>query len=376
MDYIAHRGGAGFGPENTLAAMRQALAAGATCIEIDVYAVEDTVVVFHDNRLERTTNGRGRIADSTLHYLRSLDAGGGERIPLLTEVLELIGRRARLNIELKGLRSAEPTLALLRQCVAAGTNGWEDFLVSSFDHRQLLSLRQWQPDLPLGILVTGPSLHYARDGASLGARSVHVAAEYVDADFIADAHGHGLRVLVYTVNDAEEMARMAALGVDAVFTDRLPPTAGWGETMFKLHRQLAQDCFELGNFPLCRLLLMNDSNYPWFILVPQRNDIHEIFQLAEADQHQLLRESSHLARVLDELFAADKINVAALGNVVPQLHIHHIVRYRGDPAWPAPVWGRVTTEPYTDAGVALVLERLRGALGEGFVFGGVVADEE
>ena len=146
--------------------------------------------------------------------------------------------------------------------------------------------------------------------------------------------------------------------------------------MFKLHPQLAQDCFELGAFPLCRLLLMNDSNYPWFILVPQRAEVREIYQLSQADQAQLLRESSHLAQVLARLFEADKMNIAALGNMVPQLHLHHIVRYRGDAAWPAPVWGRVPAEPYTDAGVALLLERLRGALGEGFVFGGAVAVEE
>lgn len=146
--------------------------------------------------------------------------------------------------------------------------------------------------------------------------------------------------------------------------------------MFKLHHQLQQDCFELGSFPLCRLLLMNDSNYPWFILVPQREGIHEIHQLTVADQQQLLHESSQLSRTLAEAFEADKMNIAALGNVVPQLHIHHIVRYRTDPAWPQPVWGRVDAAPYTDAGVALLLERLRCALGSDFVFAGTVAAEE
>lgn len=145
--------------------------------------------------------------------------------------------------------------------------------------------------------------------------------------------------------------------------------------MFRLHEQLAQDCFELGTFPLCRLLLMNDSNYPWFILVPQRQGVSEIYQLSVADQQQLLRESSHLAKILAEVFAADKLNVAALGNVVPQLHVHHVVRYHGDAAWPAPVWGKVPMQPYTDAGVALVLERLRGVLQEGFVFTGQPVDE-
>jgi len=136
--------------------------------------------------------------------------------------------------------------------------------------------------------------------------------------------------------------------------------------MFQLHAQLAKDCFQLGAFPLCRLLLMNDSNYPWFILVPQREEVREIYELSESDQRQLLRESSHLARILAEVFVADKMNVAALGNMVPQLHLHHIVRYQTDAAWPAPVWGKAPAQPYTDAGVAMLLERLRGALAEGF----------
>ncbi|HEX5635511.1 MAG TPA: HIT domain-containing protein, partial [Gammaproteobacteria bacterium] len=97
--------------------------------------------------------------------------------------------------------------------------------------------------------------------------------------------------------------------------------------MAQLHPQLAKDCAELGRFDLCRLLLMNDSLYPWFILVPDREGISEIFQLAETDQRLLMRESLQLARTIHAAFQADKLNIAALGNVVPQLHIHHIVRY-------------------------------------------------
>ena len=116
--------------------------------------------------------------------------------------------------------------------------------------------------------------------------------------------------------------------------------------MADIHPQLLQDCRILGQFQLCYLLLMQDANYPWFILVPARVDIREIHELADADQQQLLTESVLLARGLTELFAPDKLNVAALGNMVPQLHIHHIVRYRNDPAWPAPVWGRLPAKPY------------------------------
>lgn len=116
--------------------------------------------------------------------------------------------------------------------------------------------------------------------------------------------------------------------------------------MFTLHPRLAADTFVLGDFPLSRLLLMNETNFPWLILVPRRADIREIFELSDDDQRQLLRESSHLARLLARIFRADKLNIAALGNLVPQLHLHHIVRHHDDPCWPEPVWGKLTARPY------------------------------
>ncbi len=92
-----------------------------------------------------------------------------------------------------------------------------------------------------------------------------------------------------------------------------------------LHPQLAQDCSVIGHFPLCQLLLMEDANYPWFILVPARADITEIHQLSVADQQQLMHESVVLSQALEQAFSPDKLNIAALGNVVPQLHVHHIL---------------------------------------------------
>jgi len=121
--------------------------------------------------------------------------------------------------------------------------------------------------------------------------------------------------------------------------------------MTDLHPQLAADCIVLGRFPLCHLLLMNDSRYPWFILVPDRDDIREIYQLGDADRAQLLRESCLLGEFLMRHFAGDKLNLAALGNQVPQLHLHHIVRYRSDPAWPGPVWGKLPPVAYTAAAI-------------------------
>ena len=132
--------------------------------------------------------------------------------------------------------------------------------------------------------------------------------------------------------------------------------------MFKLHPQLQQDCEQLGRFELCRLLLMRDANYPWCILVPERADIGEIYQLNADDQGQLMRESAQLAETMAMLFKADKMNIAALGNVVPQLHIHHIARHRNDPAWPAPVWGKLPARSYTPDALAHTAAQLREAL--------------
>ena len=134
--------------------------------------------------------------------------------------------------------------------------------------------------------------------------------------------------------------------------------------MFELHPRLNEDCITIGSFPLCRLLLMNDSNYPWFILVPQRTGVREIFELSEDDQRQLLWESSSLSRLIADHFNADKINVAALGNMVSQLHIHHIVRYSSDAAWPAPVWGHAPAEPYSKQALDVMVTTLRELLAD------------
>lgn len=132
--------------------------------------------------------------------------------------------------------------------------------------------------------------------------------------------------------------------------------------MAAIHPQLRNDCLILGQLELCHLLLVLDANYPWFILVPDRENITEIHQLDEADQQRLMRESVLLSRVLEKAFSPDKLNIAALGNMVPQCHIHHIVRYRTDVAWPAPVWGRVAVKKYPDDALAAVVETVKQAL--------------
>ena len=137
--------------------------------------------------------------------------------------------------------------------------------------------------------------------------------------------------------------------------------------MTNIHSQLAADCIVLGRLPLCHLLLMNDSQFPWFILVPARPDIREIYQLENADRRQLLDESCGLSEFLMEAYEGDKLNVAALGNQVPQLHLHHIVRFATDVAWPSPIWGKQASQAYSPAAIEEIRTLLSTAALDGYV---------
>jgi glycerophosphoryl diester phosphodiesterase len=146
---IGHRGAMGHAPENTLSSFRKALELGAACVETDVYYVDRHLMVFHDDRLERTTNGAGYLMDHDFDTLRSLDAGNGERIPTLAEVFETIDGRAGVNIELKGPGTARPVADLI---ASLREKGWRDnlILVSSFNHRELEAVRGIDPRIRIG----------------------------------------------------------------------------------------------------------------------------------------------------------------------------------------------------------------------------------
>lgn len=132
---------------------------------------------------------------------------------------------------------------------------------------------------------------------------------------------------------------------------------------FRLHPQLEADTIGLGRSSLCEIRLMNDRTWPWVLLVPRRAGIREIYQLAPADQQQLLAESSLLGEGMMAAFSGDKLNLAALGNRVPQLHLHHVVRREGDTGWPGPVWGVQPPEPYTGDALRACRERLAPVIG-------------
>lgn len=131
---------------------------------------------------------------------------------------------------------------------------------------------------------------------------------------------------------------------------------------FTLHQQLLQDTIELAELPLCKLLLCNDSAYPWFVLVPRITDAGEIYQLDWQQQQQLLNESSLLSELLMQVFAGDKMNIAALGNVVDQLHMHHVVRFKNDAQWPKPIWGQQPLTPYTEKALTALKDKLMPTL--------------
>ena len=127
---------------------------------------------------------------------------------------------------------------------------------------------------------------------------------------------------------------------------------------FELHPDLKRDGHVLGSFPLSLLLLINDRRYPWFVLVPQRAGIRELFELTDSDYSQFCHESKVFGQAILSSFDGQKLNVAALGNMTPQLHIHHIVRYESDHAWPKPIWGHGPMEPYSTEEIKALMSKL------------------
>lgn len=216
---FGHRGAAGHEPENTLRSVRKALELGADGIEVDVHLVDGRLMVIHDDTLNRTTNGKGRLDGKTFAELRSLDAGHGERIPTLEEVFEAVNRHAVINVELKGPATAEPVVSLVDQFVRERGWRYEDFLLSSFDFKQIEVAKFLQPKIRIGPLMDKIPRGLSEFAERLGAWSINVSKRCVSPKLVADAHRRGLKIFVYTANRPADIAAMARLGVDGVFTD-------------------------------------------------------------------------------------------------------------------------------------------------------------
>ena len=215
---IAHRGARGYAPENTLTAIRLAMAQGADWVEVDVRCVNGQLIVIHDERLDRTTNGRGSVYEQDIERLKGLNAGDGQGVPLLSEVIELVNRQLTINIELKDSASAAKIAPLLASFIA---RGWQyaDFLVSSFYHQDLQTLKQADIDIRIGALLAGAPLELTAFAERLGAWSVNLCLESLTRAMVDDAHRRQLKVLVFTVNHPDDMQRLQQMGVDGIFTD-------------------------------------------------------------------------------------------------------------------------------------------------------------
>jgi glycerophosphoryl diester phosphodiesterase len=216
---FAHRGASADAPENTLLAIEQALIQQADGIEIDVYQLGNELVVIHDRWVSRTTNGTRSLTDYTLKELQTLDAGKGQFVPTLWQVLQLVQGQCLINIEVKGVSE----VSLINECInkAVSQLGFEaeQFIVSSFNHHLLLAFKSIAPKIKIGALTASNPLDHARFAEDLQAYSVNADISFVDQDFVIDAHNRGLKMFVYTVDEPEDLLRLHAWGVDGVFSN-------------------------------------------------------------------------------------------------------------------------------------------------------------
>ncbi len=198
-------------PENTLRSVQRALDLGFKIIEIDVHLVDHEVIVIHDDTLDRTTNGHGKLTDYSFAELRKLDAGNGEKIPLLQEVLDLIEGKAILNIELKGKAVVRPVIEIIY--------GRDDVILSSFDWNQLNVARNQDEALRIGVLGDGMEAYFFAN--KINAYSLHPSVELVTAEDVQRAHASDILVFPYTVTTPEQRERMQLIQSDGYFANKL-----------------------------------------------------------------------------------------------------------------------------------------------------------
>lgn len=217
---IAHRGASGTQPENTLASFQKAITLGAEMIELDVHLCKTgELVVIHDYTVNRTTSGYGFVSNKTFSELKSLDTGNGEKIPTLNEVFELASGKAKINIELKGKNVATETATLIMSVIQEKKWKDEDFVISSFHHRQLKEFHALMPYVPIGILYEKYPAGYQKLAHELNASSINLSINHVNETLVEEIHQNGWEVWIYTINNLEEFEKMKVMGVDAIFTN-------------------------------------------------------------------------------------------------------------------------------------------------------------
>ena len=215
---IGHRGASGYNPENTLSSFEKAMELGVDMIELDVHVCKSgEVVVIHDDTINRTTNGKGKVRLKTLDELKNVEIKNGEKIPTLFEVLELVDKKVKVNIELKGENTAIPVLEIIEEFVSKKGWDFEDFLVSSFDFEKLREIKN--PKVRIGVLSKGDFEEALKFAEEVKAYSIHLSLEIMNSEFLGEAHGKGFKVFVYTANEPMEVKKSQELGVDGIFSD-------------------------------------------------------------------------------------------------------------------------------------------------------------
>lgn len=216
---IAHRGNSAIAPENTLLAVEKALAVAVDGIEIDIQQVDDKLLVFHDRWLHRTTNGKGLLADHSVERLMTLDAGEGQHIPTLIEVLDLVGGRCRLNIEIKSIKDVELLIEALDYAQEQCQFSSQQLIISSFSHHVLKQVKGLRPHTLIGALTASCPIEMCNFAQQLKAYSVHLNMESVTEELIKDGKARGLQVYVYTVDEVEDKFLLESWGADGIFTN-------------------------------------------------------------------------------------------------------------------------------------------------------------
>jgi glycerophosphoryl diester phosphodiesterase len=224
---FAHRGGRKWAPENTLSAFGKSVNLGVFGIELDVQRCKTgELVVLHDENLERTTDGKGRVGDTSLEDLRKISAGSlfapgfaAERVPLLSEVLSLVDGKVVLNIEIKNQPTSYPAIEDDLIALLAGYGHDDKIVISSFDHDVLLRLSKKAPQYKTAILVNGLLVDLPQYATKLGAKVWHPMFNNLRDDNVRSARQAGLEVNVWTLNSKDEWAAALRMGVDGIVTD-------------------------------------------------------------------------------------------------------------------------------------------------------------
>lgn len=216
---IGHRGACGYEPENTLRSFERAIELKVDMIEFDVMeCASGEIVVMHDDTVDRTTNGHGRVSDLTLQELKKLDAGKGEKIPTLVEVLDLVNKRCKVNIELKGIAVAQKVNLIIQDYIK--NHGWEIeyFLVSSFDFNEIKEFKKYNNQVQAELLFYEVA-DYIKLAQEFNCNFIGLDKDLVNKKLIEYAHTHNIKVLVYTVNDLADIEYLKNLGIDGIFSN-------------------------------------------------------------------------------------------------------------------------------------------------------------